>query len=85
MNLGANSLPICSLRESKKPPGVKIWPAATLTPCTRSTLGSRAALKLGTSPDSWRTSSLAEMTTSVFASESSKISSKAAKVVSVRM
>ncbi len=85
MNLGANLEPICSFSASKKPPGVKIWPAATSTPRTRSTLGSRPALKLGTSPDSWRTSSLAEITTSVLASESSKISSKAAKVVSVRM
>src|ERR1044072_4837793 len=85
MNLGANLEPIDSLSASKKAPGVPIAPAATRTPSTRFTFGSTAALKLGTSPVSWRTSSLAVITTSVFASESSKISSKAANVVSVGM
>ena len=85
MNLGANWLPICSFFASKKAPGVKICPLASPTPSTALTFGSTAALKLGTSPVSWRTSSRAVITTLVFASESSKISSKAAKVVSVRM
>ncbi len=45
MNLGANCDPICSFSASKKAPGVKICPVATLTPCTRFTFGSTAALE----------------------------------------
>ena len=84
MNLGANWAPIASFSASKKAPGVKIPPAASRTPGTCSTSGSRPAPKLGTSPVSCRTSSSAVITTLVPSSESLKISSKAAKVVSVR-
>ncbi len=50
MNLGANLLPIFSPSESKKPPGVKIAPAACFTPGVRCICGSSEALTVGTSP-----------------------------------
>ena len=85
MNLGANLEPILSPWASKKPPGVKIAPEASLTPGTFFTGARTEALKLGCSFDSCVTSLWAVITTSVPFSESEKISSKAAKVVSVRM
>ncbi len=84
MNLGANLLPIFYPSESKKPPGVKIAPAANLTPATRCTFGSSEALTVGISPFSCSTGFFAVITTLVPFSESLKISSKAAKIVSVR-
>src|SRR3954454_9936226 len=85
MNLGANLEPIALPWASKKPPGVKIAPAAMRTPVTFFTFGSRAAPTVGVSPLSCSTTSFALTTTLVPFSESLKISSKAAKVVSVRM
>ncbi len=84
MNFGANLLPIFSPSESKKPPGVKIAPAASLTPGVFCTRGSSEALIVGTSPFSCSTGFSAVMTTLVPFSDSLKISSKAAKIVSVR-
>jgi hypothetical protein len=84
MNFGANLLPIFSPPESKKPPGVKIAPAARRTPAVLFTFGSREAEIVGTSPFSCSTGFLAVTTTLVPFSESLKISSKAAKIVSVR-
>ncbi len=85
MNVGANLEPTRSPSESNMSPAVLISPAATRTPRTARTRGRVAALKLGVSPLSCSTTSRALITTSVLRSESSKISSKAAKVVSVRM
>ena len=85
MNLGANLLPIFSPLELKKPPGVKIAPAASFTPGVRCTRGSSEAAIVGTSPLSCLTGFWAVMTTLVPLSDSLKISSKAAKIVSVRM
>ena len=82
--MGANLLPIFSPSESKKPPGVKIAPAASRTPATRFTFGSSEAETVGTSPFSCSTGFSALTTTLVPFSESLKISSKAAKIVSVR-
>jgi len=84
MNLGANLVPITSPSESKKPPGVKIAPAARRTPGVPRTLASSAAGTVGTSPLSCSTGFLAVITTLVPFSDSLKISSKAAKIVSVR-
>ena len=85
MNLGANLEPIASpVRASKKPPGVKIAPAARRTPGVLSTFGSSEALIVGTSPFSCSTGFLAVTTTLVPFSDSLKMSSKAAKIVSVR-
>ncbi len=84
MNLGANLLPIFSPLESKKPPGVKIAPAASFTPAVFCTRGSSEALIVGTSPFSCSTGFSAVTTTLVPLSDSLKISSKAAKIVSVR-
>ena len=39
MNLGANLVPIALFCASKKPPGVKIAPAASFTPRTFCTCG----------------------------------------------
>ena len=39
MNFGANFVPIASFSSSKKPPGVKIAPAASFTPETPCTFG----------------------------------------------
>jgi hypothetical protein len=77
-------LPIFSPSESKKPPGVKIAPAAILTPGVRLTLDSSDAGIVGTSPLSCLTGFSAVITTLVPFSDSLKISSKAAKIVSVR-
>ena len=85
MNFGANLLPILSPFESKKPPGVKIAPAASFTPGVLCTRGSSEAGIVGTSPLSCLTGFLAVTTTLVPLSDSVKISSKAAKIVSVRM
>ncbi len=85
MNLGANLLPIFSPLESKNPPGVKIAPAASLTPAVRWIRGSSEALIVGTSPFCCSTGFWALTTTLVPLSDSEKISSKAAKIVSVRM
>jgi hypothetical protein len=85
MNLGANLEPISSPLESKKAPWVKIAPAACLTPGVLSTRGSAEALNDGVSPLSCSTGFLAVTTTLVPFSDSLKISSKAAKIVSVRM
>ena len=85
MNLGANLLPILSPLASKKPPGVKIAPAASFTPGVPWTRGSSEAGIVGTSPFSCSTGFSAVTTTLVPLSDSLKISSKAAKIVSVRM
>ena len=85
MNLGANLVPIALPFESKKPPGVKIAPAASLTPGVLCTRGSSDAGIAGTSPLRCSTGFLAVITTLVPFSDSLKISSKAAKIVSVRM
>ena len=85
MNLGANLLPIFSPFELKKPPGVKIAPEASFTPAVRWIRGSSAAGIVGTSPLSCSTGFWAVTTTLVPLSDSLKISSKAAKIVSVRM
>ncbi len=84
MNFGANLLPIFSFSESKKAPGVKIAPAARRTPGVFSTRGSSAALIVGISPLSCSTGFSALTTTLVPFSDSLKISSNAAKIVSVR-
>src|SRR5918993_3806919 len=84
MNLGANLLPIFSLSESKKAPGVKIAPAARRTPGVFFTVGNSEALIVGISPFSCSTGLSAVTTTLVPFSDSLKISSKAAKIVSVR-
>src|SRR5690348_12773423 len=84
MNLGANLLPIFSFSASKKAPGVKIAPAASRTPGVRTTLGSSEALIVGISLLSCSTGFSAVITTLVPFSDSLKISSKAAKIVSVR-
>ena len=84
MNFGANLLPIFSPSESKKPPGVKIAPAASFTPATFCTFGNSEAGIVGISPFSCSTGFLAVTTTLVPFNESLKISSKAAKIVSVR-
>src|SRR6478736_3336840 len=84
MNFGANLLPIFSFSESKKAPGVKIAPAASRTPGVFCTRGSSEALIVGISPLSCLTGFSALTTTLVPFSDSSKISSKAAKIVSVR-
>ena len=84
MNFGENLLPIFSPFESKKPPGVKIAPAASLTPGVRCARFRRLALTVGTSPFSCSTRLRPVTTTLVPFSESLKISSKAAKIVSVR-
>ena len=84
MNLGANFVPIASPCESKKPPGVKMAPEARPTPGAPFTLGSSEAGIVGTSPLSCLTGFSAVMTTLVPFSDSLKISSKAAKIVSVR-
>ena len=85
MNLGANLAPIASpVSASKKPPGVKIAPEAVLTPGVFWIRGRTASLKLGISPFSCSTGFLAVTTTLVPFSESLKMSSKAAKIVSVR-
>src|SRR6187402_1366356 len=84
MNFGANLLPIFSFFASKKAPGVKIAPAASRTPGVRTTFGSSAALIVGISPLSCSTGFSAVTTTLVPFSDSLKISSKAAKIVSVR-
>src|SRR3954452_13515482 len=85
MNFGANLLPILSPSASKKPPGVKIAPAASFTPGVLSIRGSSLALIVGTSPLTCSTGFSAVTTTLVPLSDSLKISSKAAKIVSVRM
>ncbi len=84
MNFGANLLPILLPSESKKPPGVKIAPAASRTPGVFCTRGSSEALTVGISPFSCLTGFSALITTLVPFSDSPKISSKAAKIVSVR-
>src|SRR5215213_6115634 len=84
MNFGANLLPIFSFFALKKAPGVKIAPAASRTPGVRTTLGSSEALIVGISPLSCSTGFSALTTTLVPFSDSLKISSKAAKIVSVR-
>src|SRR5215207_4708033 len=85
MNLGANFEPIASpVLASKRPPGVKSAPAARRTPGVLWILGSSEALIVGTSPLSCSTGFSAVMTTLVPLSDSLKISSKAAKIVSVR-
>ena len=84
MNLGANFVPIASPFASKKPPGVKIAPAASLTPAVFFTRGSSEAPIVGISPLCCSTGFLAVTTTLVPFSDSLKISSKAAKIVSVR-
>ena len=63
---------------------MKIAPAASLTPGVCCTRGSSEALIVGTSPFSCSTGFLAVTTTLVPFSDSLKISSKAAKIVSVR-
>ena len=83
MNLGANLVPILSPSASKKPPGVKIAPAASLHPAPLH-LGRSEAQNVGTSPLSCSTGFWAVITTPVPFSDSLKISSKAAKIVSVR-
>ena len=82
--MGENWAPIVSPFSLKSPPGVKIAPAASLTPGTLRTFGSIRAEKALTSPLSWRTGCLAVITTDVPFSDSWKISSKAALIVSVR-
>src|SRR6187200_785505 len=84
MNFGANLLPIFSFSALKKAPGVKIAPAASRTPSVRTTRGSSEALIVGISPLSCSTGFSAVTTTLVSFSYSLKISSKAAKIVSVR-
>src|SRR4051794_24088326 len=84
MNFGANLLPILLPSESKNPPGVKIAPAASLTPSVFCTRGRREAPIVGISPFSCLTGFSALITTLVPFSDSPKISSKAAKIVSVR-
>jgi hypothetical protein len=84
MNFGANLAPILLPSESKKAPGVKIAPAASFTPGVRWIRGSSLAPIVGTSPFSCSTGFLALTTTLVPLSDSSKISSKAARIVSVR-
>ncbi len=84
MNLGLSLAPTASPSESKKPPGVKIAPAARRTPGVFFTVGSSAALNVGTSPFSCSTGFSAVTTTLVPFSDSVKMSSKAAKIVSVR-
>ena len=64
---------------------MKIAPAASFTPAVRFTFGSSEAAIVGTSPLSCSTGFLAVTTTLVPFSDSLKISSKAAKIVSVRM
>ena len=64
---------------------MKIAPAASFTPGVFWTRGSSEAPIVGTSPLSCSTGFLALMTTLVPFSDSLKISSKAAKIVSVRM
>ena len=63
---------------------MKIAPAASLTPAVLCTRGSSEALIVGISPFSCLTGFSALMTTLVPFSDSPKISSKAAKIVSVR-
>src|SRR5690242_4483874 len=84
MNFGANLLPIFSFSALKKAPGVKIAPAACFTPGVRTTFGRSEALTVGISPLSCSTGFSAVTTTLVPFSDSLKISSKAAKIVSVR-
>src|SRR5215203_1151383 len=84
MNFGANLLPIFSFSESKNAPGVKIAPAARRTPGVFFTVGSSEALIVGISPFSCSTGFSAVTTTLVPFSDSLKISSKAARIVSVR-
>ena len=85
MNFGANFWPILSPSASKKAPGVKIAPAACLTPRVRWIRGSSEALTVGTSPLCCSTGFSAVTTTLVPRSDSLKISSKAARIVSLRM
>ena len=83
--MGANLEPIFSPAVVKKPPGVKIAPAASLTPGVFA-IGASSEAGIGcTSLSSWSTRFLAVTTTLVPLSDSLKISSKAAKIVSVRM
>ena len=63
---------------------MKIAPAASFTPGVCWTRGSSEALIVGTSPFSCSTGFSAVTTTLVPFSDSLKISSKAAKIVSVR-
>src|SRR6476469_1131712 len=84
MNFGANLLPILWLSSVKKAPRLKIAPAASRTPGVESTFGSNEALIVGVSPLSCLTGFSALTTTLVPFSDSLKISSKAAKIVSVR-
>ena len=77
--------PISPPSESKKAPWVKIAPAACFTPGVLSIRGNNEALIDGVSPLSCSTGFLAVTTTLVPFSDSLKISSKAAKIVSVRM
>jgi hypothetical protein len=84
MNLGENLLPIFSPSASKNAPGVKIAPAASSTPFVCLIRGSSEAGIVGTSPFSCSTGFFALTTTLVPLSDSSKISSKAARIVSVR-
>ncbi len=79
--LGADRVAGLGVEEA---PGVKIEPAASRTPGVRWIRGSRAPLKLATSPFSCSTGFLAVTTTLVPFNDSLKISSKAAKIVSVR-
>jgi hypothetical protein len=85
MNLMFSLPPISSPLESKKAPWVKIAPAACLTPGVRSIGASSEALIVGISPLSCSTGSWAVTTTLVPFSDSVKSSSKAAKIVSVRI
>ncbi len=84
MNCGANLAPTASPSESKNPPGVKIAPEARRTPLVRLTFGRTEELNVGVSSLSCLTGFLAVTTTLVPFSDSLKISSKAAKIVSVR-
>ncbi|MGN6587603.1 MAG: hypothetical protein ACTHKT_09060 [Solirubrobacterales bacterium] len=63
---------------------MKIAPAASRTPLVFCTVGSSEALIVGVSPFSCLTGFSAVTTTLVPLSDSLKISSKAAKIVSVR-
>ena len=85
MNLGANLAPIVSpfgVEEAARGEDRAGREPHARAPCC--TLGSSEAESVGTSPLSWRTGFLALTTTLVPFSDSWKISSKAAKIVSVR-
>ena len=82
--MGLNFDPIASPSESKKPPRVKIAPEATRTPGVRCTRGSSEAEIVGVSPLSCLTRFLELTTTATPLFDSLKISSKAARIVSVR-